>query len=85
MDCLAILLSGNYAFHLCKAMERKGYVFEIVSTPCQIAKEGCGYCIKLPYEYMDLVIQEGIENRMPVREIYRIIPLFTRNKYERVY
>ena len=85
MECLAILISGNYAVNLCRVLERKGYVFEVVSTPCQIAKEGCGYCIKFPFEYMDLIIGEGTANRMPVREIYKITPMFTKNKYERIY
>lgn len=85
MDCLAILNSGNYAFALCNALERKGYVFQVVSTPCHIAKGGCGYCLKFPLEYLDLIVNEGKINRMPVIEIYRIIPLFSKNKYERIY
>ncbi len=84
MKCLAIFDSGNYAFHICTQLERKGYVFEVVSIPCQIAKYGCGYCLKFPMEYCDLVIQEGKNNNMPVREMYKIIPLFNKNKYEKM-
>lgn len=85
MDCLAILNSGNYVFKLCSILEKKGYVFEIVSTPCQIAKDGCGYCLKFPIEYKELVIGEGRANGLPVKEIFKIIPGFSKNKYEKVY
>jgi len=82
--CLAILDSGNYVFNLCRIFEKKGFVFEVVSIPCHIAKDGCGYCLKFPIQFRDMVIYEGIINRMPVREIYKIIPFGTRNKYERI-
>jgi len=85
MDCLAIVDSGNYAFKLLNLLERKGYAFEVVPVPCQIARNGCGYCLKFPIEYMELIIAEGLENKIPVREIFRIIPLFSRNKYEKIY
>jgi hypothetical protein len=85
MDCLAILSSGNYAFRLCRSLEFKGYRFEVISTPCQIAKGGCGYCLKFPETYKDMVIDEGILNKILVREVYRIIPRLTSNKYERIY
>ncbi|HHW49754.1 MAG TPA: DUF3343 domain-containing protein [Clostridiaceae bacterium] len=85
MECLAIFDSGNYAFNFCSIMEKKGYVFEVVSTPCQIAKSGCGYSLKFPIEYKDLVIKTADEYKMPVREIYKIIPLFSKNKYEKIY
>ena len=85
MDCVAILDSSNYVFKLCSVLERKGYVFEIISTPCQIAKGGCGYCIKFPEQHRNMIINEGMMNSTLVREIYRIVPLFTRNKYEQMY
>ncbi len=85
MYCLGMLDSGNYAFSLCRILERKGYVFEVISTPCQISRGGCSYCIKFPFEYANLVIQEGALNRLYIREMYKIIPAFTKNKYERVY
>jgi hypothetical protein len=85
MDCLATLDSGNYAYHLCRALERKGYVFEVISTPCQIARDGCGYCLKFPIEYKDLVINEGIGNNTPVRHMYSITPLYSKNRYDRIF
>jgi len=85
MECLALFDSGNYVFNFCRIMENKGYVFEVVSTPCQIAKNGCGYSLKFPIEYKDLIIRSAIECKMPVREIYKIIPMFTKNKYEKIY
>lgn len=85
MYCVAILDSGNYVLSLYRALERKGFVFEVVSTPCQIAKGGCGYCLKFPCEYKDFVIGEGVTNRTPVKEIYRVISGLTKNRYERIY
>lgn len=85
MDCLAVLSSGNFAFRLYRILEAKGYRFEVVSTPCHIAKGGCGYCLKFPEEYIDIIINEGIANNIPVREIYRIVQRYSSNRYERIY
>lgn len=85
MDCIATFISGNYAFNLCRALERKGYVFEVVSTPCHIAKNGCGYSLKFPIEYKELVINLGEELKMPVKEVFKIIPQYLKNKYEKIY
>ena len=84
MNCLAILDSGNYVFGLCRALEKRGYVFEVVSMPCHIATGGCGYCLKFPEECMGMVLDEARSNNFPVREIYRITPMFARNKYEKI-
>lgn len=85
MYCLAIFDSGNYAIRLCNILERKGYVFEVISIPCKIAKEGCGYCLRLPIKHKDMVIKEGFSNGVPVREVYEIISELTRNRYEKIY
>ena len=85
MNCLALFDSGNYAINLCNILERKGYVFEVVSMPCHITKSGCGYCMKLPLEYIDMVVEEGKKNGTPVREVYKIVPELTRNRYEKIY
>lgn len=85
MICLAIFASGNYAFSVSRLLEKKGYVFEVAATPCQISKGGCGYCLKFPSEYKQLVINEGIASRMPVNEIYRIVSAYNKNKYEKIY
>ncbi|KNY29764.1 DUF3343 domain-containing protein [Pseudobacteroides cellulosolvens] len=81
MDCLGIMESGNYVYKLCSILEKKGYVFEVVSVPCHIAKSGCGYCLKFPEEYMDLVVNEAYVNKMPILEIYQVKPGFKKNKY----
>lgn len=85
MHGIAIMDSGNIALRLCGILERKGYVFEVVSTPCHIAKTGCSYCLRFPFEYLDVIINEAKANNMSVREIYRVIPQYNRNKYERVF
>lgn len=85
MDCLAIFESGNYTFNICRILESRGYVFELISTPCQIAKGGCGYCLKFPIEYKDLIINVGNECKTPVIEMFKIIPQYLKNKYEKIY
>ena len=84
MNAIAIVDSGNYAMRLCHILEKKGYVFEVVSTPCQIAKDGCGYCIRFPLEFKDLIVNEGKVNSIAVREVYNIVNLVTKYRYERV-
>lgn len=85
MYCLAILDSGNYVFNLCSILEKKGYVFEVVSTPCKIAKEGCGYCIKLPEEFTDMLVKTGRENKLFIREMYKVVPGIMKNEYKKIY
>lgn len=85
MYCLALLDSGNYAFNLCSILEKKGAALEVVSTPCQISKGGCGYCLKFPVELKDMVIKEGKKNNLPVRAVYKAIPRVSGIRYERIY
>ena len=85
MDGIAIMDSGNYALRLCGILERKGYVFEVTSTPCHIARNGCSYCLRFPLEYKELVLQEALLNKIVIREIYKVEPQFNRNRYVRVY
>lgn len=82
---IAIVDSGNYALQLCSILERKGYVFEVISTPCQIAKGGCGYCLKFPLEYKDLVLQQAQTNGIMIREMYQVVPQVMKNKYVKIY
>ncbi|HEX2945070.1 MAG TPA: DUF3343 domain-containing protein [Clostridia bacterium] len=85
MDAIAITDSGNYALKLCTILEKRGYVFEVISTPCQIAKGGCSYCLKFPLEYKDLVLQEALFNKIAIREIYQVEQQFMKNKYTKIY
>jgi len=83
--CIANFDSGNHAYELCRILERKGYVFEVVSTPCHIARDGCGYSMRLPLSHAHLLIEEGLAHGIPVREIYRIVSGYTRRRYEKIY
>lgn len=85
MDGIALLDSGNFALKLANILGRKGYVFEVVSTPCQLARNGCSYCLRFPLEYKDIVLQEAMLNNLVIREIYRVENQVTKNKYVRVY
>ena len=64
--------------------EKKGLVFEVVSLPCRISSQGCGYCLKFPYEYKDIVISESMALNYPVRELYRVNRGFMKNTYEKL-
>ncbi|HOA54827.1 MAG: DUF3343 domain-containing protein [Acetivibrionales bacterium] len=82
---IAILDSGNYALRLCSILERKGYVFEVVPTPCHIAKDGCGYCLRFPLEFKDIVLQEALLNNLVIREMYKVEPQMFKNNYVKIY
>lgn len=84
MKCIAILETGNYVYKLESALERKGYKFDIVSTPCNVAKGGCGLCLKFPEEYLPVVRREATECNTPIKAVYRIIPGFAKNRYHRI-
>ena len=85
MFAIAIMDSGNYALNLCAILERKGYVFEVAPTPCHIAKTGCGYCLKFPLQFKELVLQEALLNKIVIREMYSIEPKLMKNKYVKIY
>lgn len=85
MDGIAITDSGNYALKLCSILENKGYVFEVTSTPCQIAKGGCSYCLRFPLEYKELVLQQAHINGITIREIYRAERQHMKYKYVKIY
>lgn len=84
MKCIAILDSGNYVYKLDSELQKRGFKFEVLSTPCHIAKGGCGLCLKFPEEYLGIVIDEANNNNTPVREVYRVISGFSKNKYKRI-
>ncbi len=84
MKCIAILETGNFVYKLDSALERRGYKFEIVSTPCHVVKGGCGLCLKFPEEYLNVVEREAVTCNTPIKAIYRVIPGFSRNRYERI-
>jgi hypothetical protein len=84
MKCIAVLDSGNLVYKLDAELKKRGFKFEVVSTPCHIAKGGCGLCLKFPEEYLQVVIDESIACNTPIKEVYRIIPNITKNKYKRL-
>ncbi len=84
MKCIAILESGNYVYKLNSELEKKGYDFEVMSTPCSIAKGGCGLCLKFPEEFLGVIKAEAARINTPVKEVYRVVAGFSKNKYERL-
>jgi len=84
MKCIAILETSNYVYKLEAALERKGYKFDIVSTPCHIAKGGCGLCLKFPEEYLPVIKNEAVLCNTPVKAVYRVVPGLTKNRYQRI-
>ncbi len=85
MKCIAILDSGNLVYKLDSELKKRGYVFEVISTPCHIAKGGCGLCLKFPEEYLEVVMAGAIASNTPIKEVYKVIPSnFSKNKYKRI-
>ncbi|HOJ11670.1 MAG TPA: DUF3343 domain-containing protein [Clostridiales bacterium] len=85
MYYLVLVDSGNYAIRLSRIMAQKGYPVEVVSTPCKIAKNGCGYCLRLIPEYKDTLINEGKTNAINIREIYSVTNASYKNIYKKIY
>ncbi|MGI6777826.1 MAG: DUF3343 domain-containing protein [Acetivibrionales bacterium] len=85
MYCLGIMDSGNYAFNICSILRGKGYMAEVVSTPCQITFSGCGYCLKFPDGLKDIVVNESRLAGLPVRAVYRVFPEAVKGKYQRIF
>lgn len=85
MYCIALLQSGNFAFNLCRILEEKRIPVEVISTPCNIAKNGCSYCIKVPCERVNDVIQVSREHNILIEEVYGVIPAMSKNKYQKMF
>jgi len=84
MKCIVILDSGNLVYKLDSELVKRGYKFEVLSTPCHIAKGGCGLCLKFPEEFLKVVLEVAVECDTPIKEVYRVIPNFSKNKYRRI-
>lgn len=65
-------------------LKEKGVSAEIMNTPCSVAKDGCSYCIKVPADRTDLLLREAKENKVPVRDVYRIVITNGRKKYRKL-
>ena len=72
-ECMAVSDSGNYTLNLNRILSEMGYDFEVVATPAKISGGNCGYSLKFPEAYKDIVIETGIRNSIPVRKIYRVV------------
>lgn len=82
---LAIFDSGNYAYNLVRILEEKDIECEIVPIPCQIAKNGCGQCVKFKLMDKEKLLEESKNARIPVREIYKIEIKNGKNEYNKIF
>lgn len=81
---LAILDSGNYAYNLARILEEKGYECEIVPIPCQIAKSGCGQCLKFRISDLEALIDESANSKIAIRELYKVGIKNDKNEYIKI-
>ena len=81
---LAIFDSGNFAYNLARILEKNGYECEIVPIPCQIAKNGCGQCLKFKMSDLDVLLKESANAKVIVRELYKIGVKNDKNEYIKV-
>jgi hypothetical protein len=79
-----MLDSGNLVYKLDSELKKKGYKFEVVSTPCHLARGGCSLCLKFPEEFLGVVKAEASKCEVQLRGVYKIVPNITRNKYKRI-
>lgn len=83
MNCLALLDSGNYAIFISNKLRKIGIDSEIIPTPCKIAENGCGYCLKFNCEHKDLILHHANQNNIKIDEIYKI-NTDNKNKYGKI-
>ncbi len=84
MKCIALLETGNHVYKLESALKKKGYEFEIISTPCRLARGGCSLCLRFPEEQLNIVRHEAMLCNTPIKAIYRITDGVKRNRYQRL-
>ena len=84
-ECLATMISGNYALAVVNELGREGYRFMVMPTPCRIARAGCGHCIRLPEEHIPVLRNKCNQLGYAISEIYRIVPENNRSRYVRIY
>jgi hypothetical protein len=84
MNYLAILKSGNEAVKLAEYFERQGIILDVVSTPCKIAREGCGYSLLFPSDMLQDIINAAKAKNLTIVEIYSQKPGPLSNTYEKI-
>lgn len=83
MNCLAIMESGNYALALVKNLEEEGIQCQVVSTPCKLSKEGCGYSVRFNLKDKEDLVKIALQNGIIIKSFYKIIKDTLRTKYHK--
>jgi hypothetical protein len=84
VDCIALYDSGNYAYRMSRIFEQQGISSQVISTPCIVAKTGCGYCLLFDYKYLNHVLNQSKLYNCPVKEVYKIGKIRDKNNYIKI-
>jgi len=69
---IAVFASKNHAVELHHILARKGYNYELISTPCQLTA-GCSYSIKFTHiQSIKHIIDTANEYNKEIKDIYKI-------------
>lgn len=83
-NCLVVFMSGNHAVLVKEELKKQRISVSIEATPCSIAKEGCSYCIKVPKEHLEKVLNQVTACQVPIRDVYAIVFRKGKKKYEKI-
>jgi len=84
MLCIAVMESGNHAIALSQELENAGVMAQVISTPCKLAKEGCGYSLRFDMNDQEAINKIATERDLKVRSYYRVSKDFMKSKYQKI-
>lgn len=69
---LAVTGSITTASRLSKELEKNGCLSShVVHTPSSVASGGCSYAVKVPIEYMSLILNAASQTGIKLKKLYR--------------
>ena len=84
MLCVAVMESGNFALALSRELEDAGILSQVISTPCKLAKEGCGYSLRFDLKDKLSVEKIALEVEIKVNSYYKVSKDFMKSKYQKI-
>ena len=84
MNCIAIMESGNFALALTRLLNDGGIQAQVVSTPCRLSGEGCGYSVKFDENDKDGIFRIANEKNIKINSVYWITKEHARQKYHKL-
>ena len=84
MVCIAVMESGNYALALSKELEDIGVVSQVISTPCKLSGEGCGYSVKFDLKDKETVERISLNHEIKIKSYFKSSKELFKSKYQKI-